>query len=160
MNSLKIFCILLFLGFISGACEKFTDPGKDNQYTNSRVIKEPGFSEGILTYAYMRMQSSYVFEELATDDAVSNQNGNTYQRMATGEWSPQFFPTLTESQSHWATAYSSIYNLNYFLSIFRDVEWSRLDPARNARFIIAFSNALSSNMVYIIVTTPKHFIGN
>jgi hypothetical protein len=148
MNSLKISAIILLLGIIAGACETLTEPGKDNQYTYERVIKDPSFTEGLLTYAYYRTQTSYVFDEVATDDAVTNENGNIYRRMATGEWSPQFFPSLTMGQSDWATAYTAIYNLNYFLSVVKDVEWSRLDAARNNRFIKLFTGEAHAMRAY------------
>jgi len=130
MNSLKIVLLTIFLGSILGACEKFTEPGKDNQYTQERVMKDPAFAEGILLNGYKALPNAYnLDEEAATDDAVSNDNFSGFRRMATGEWSSKF-----NQFDNWATSYNAIYNLNFFLSIVDSVEWSWQSPARNALF--------------------------
>ncbi len=49
--------------------------------------------------------------------------------MATGEWSSQYDPT-----SVWASAYLAISNINYFLSLVNDVQWSWQDTVRNRLF--------------------------
>jgi starch-binding outer membrane protein, SusD/RagB family len=124
----KIF-IVLFLGLIASACEMLTEPENDNQFTDDRVFKDPAFAEGILLRSYRLLPTDYTFEEVATDDAVSNQRGNGYLRMATGEWSSQFNP-----MDNWGTAYDAIFNINYFLSVVDDVAWSWQSADRNAMF--------------------------
>jgi starch-binding outer membrane protein, SusD/RagB family len=134
MNSLKIYSIILFLGLITGSCEVFTEPGKDNQYTSERVMKDPAFAEGILLNGYISLPNSYnINEDVGTDDAVSNDNFNAFRRMATGEWSSRFNPF-----DIWNSTYTAIFNLNYFLSIAENVEWSWQSPERNALFIKKF----------------------
>lgn len=121
--------IVLFLGLMFSACEMLTEPGLDNQFTDSRVFKDPAFAEGILLRGYRLLPTEYTFEEVATDDAVTNERGNGYLRMATGEWSPQFNPL-----DNWGTTYDAIFNLNYFLSVVDDVEWSWQSAERNTAF--------------------------
>lgn len=48
---------------------------------------EPSFAEGLLLQAYKSLPQGYTFEEVATDDAVSNDKNNNYLSMATGSWS-------------------------------------------------------------------------
>lgn len=130
MNSIKIFLLALIFGSVFGACEKLTEPGKDNQYTLERVMKDPAFAEGILANGYLALPNAYnVEEETATDDAVSNDNFGSYRRMATGEWSSRFNP-----MDIWASTYVTISDLNYFLSIVDKVEWSWQSPVRNELF--------------------------
>lgn len=121
--------LVLILGLIMSACEMFTEPGLDNQFTEDRVFKDPAFAEGILLRGYVLLPTDYSFEEVATDDAVSNDRANQYLRMATGEWSPRFNPL-----DNWGTAYDAIFNLNYFLSVVDRVEWSWQSAVRNEEF--------------------------
>ena len=121
--------IFLFLGLIIGSCELVTDPGLDNQFTKDRVYKDPSFAEGLLIRAYRFLPNGYSLDEVATDDAVSNDRGSSYLRMATGEWSSQFNP-----QNNWNSAYDAIFSLNYFLSVVDDVEWSWQSEDRNEMF--------------------------
>lgn len=125
--------LVLFLGLFMTACEMFTEPDLDNQYTEERVFKDPAFAEGILLRAYRLLPADYTFEEVATDDAVSNQRGDEFRRMATGEWSPQFNPL-----DNWDRAYDAIFNLNYFLSVVDSVEWSWQSEERNDLFLNRF----------------------
>jgi hypothetical protein len=131
MQLKKIITILLIITWIiSPSCKKlFLDPESENIYTEGRFYKDPSFSEGVLLNAYTSLPSSYSLDETATDDAVSNQIGNNYRRIATGEWSSIFNP-----MSNWSTGYNSIYYLNYFLSIADKVEWSWDSPLRNRLF--------------------------
>ncbi|MEL7588765.1 MAG: RagB/SusD family nutrient uptake outer membrane protein [Prolixibacteraceae bacterium] len=131
INSLKILLPFLFLGSIISSCETFTEPGDDNQYTEDRVLKDPAFAEGILLNGYLALPRSYnLEEEVATDDAVTNNISSRYRRMATGEWSAKFNPL-----DIWADTYTDIANLNYFLSVVESVEWSWQSPLRNELFI-------------------------
>lgn len=121
--------LVLFLGLMMSACELLTEPELDNQFKEDRVLKDAAFAEGILLRAYQLLPTEYSFEEVATDDAVTNERGSGYLRMATGEWSPQFNPL-----DNWGTAYDAIFNLNYFLSVVDEVEWSWQDEERNELF--------------------------
>lgn len=125
----SIIIIFLFLGLIISSCELVTDPGLDNQFTKDRVYKDPAFAEGLLIRAYRFLPTGYSMDEVATDDAVSNDRGSNYLRMATGEWSSQFNP-----QNNWNSAYDAIFNMNYFLSVVDDVEWSWQSEDRNEMF--------------------------
>ena len=130
MNSLKIFLPILFLVFVMGACETFTEPGEDNQFTRDRVLNDPAFAEGILINGYKALPNAYnLDEEAATDDAVSNNNLSSSRRLATGEWSAKFNP-----HDIWAKTYVTIADLNFFLSIVDSVKWSWQNTLRNDLF--------------------------
>jgi starch-binding outer membrane protein, SusD/RagB family len=128
MKSKIIISVFLIVGLFAG-CEKMLEPGLDNSYGNERLTKDPAFVEGLLTAAYLRKPSNITFEEVGTDDAVTNDKANAFLRMASGEWSSQYNPI-----SNWASAYSALYSLNYFLPIVDQVEWSHLSPKRNEYF--------------------------
>lgn len=130
---MKLITIKIILAFVCVGvvgCEKsLLDPGKDNQQTIDRLLRDPAYAEGLLHSAYKHLPTDYSFSEVATDDAVSNDKSNSYMLMATGQWSTGFSPV-----SEW-DAYAAIFNLNYLLSIAEDVEWSWQSPSRNKLFI-------------------------
>jgi hypothetical protein len=120
---------LVVLVFLATSCESLFDPTPDNSYDETRVFNEAAFAEGLLLETYAGLPNSYSFEESATDDAVTNEIGRNYKRMATGEWSSQFNPL-----SSWSGAYAKIFYLNYFLSVVDRVEWSWESPVRQDLF--------------------------
>lgn len=103
------------------SCEKdLFRPDDDNHSGEERLLTDPAFAEGILLNAYATLPNGYTLEEVASDDAVTNVDGNSYRRMATGEWSAVFDPL-----SVWgAAAYQPIYYINYFLSINDKVDYA------------------------------------
>lgn len=123
-------CLLVF-ALLTACQESLLEPGKDNQQYLDYMLKKPVYVEGLLLDAYKNMPTDYTYTECATDDAVHNGNGNSLRRAATGEWSSLFMPS---ELSGWSTAYSSIFNLNYLLSIAGEVEWSTEDAERNDLF--------------------------
>jgi starch-binding outer membrane protein, SusD/RagB family len=133
-NSFKIFLLILLVGFGLGACENnpMLKPALDNQYSKDRFYDDPAWALGLMLNAYdvsTAFPTEYPFDEVATDDAVSNDVSNNYLRMATGEWTALFDPSNV-----WGGAYTAILNLNYFLTIVDDVTWSWQDTIRNRMF--------------------------
>lgn len=110
------------------SCSLF-DSDLDNTYDESRLLNDPSFAEGLLLNAYRSIPTGYSFEEVATDDAVSNDKSNVYLNMATGSWTSSNNPIST-----WNDSYSVISYLNKFLSIVDDVEWSWQSADRNNYF--------------------------
>ena len=118
---------VLLGGFVS-ACDML-EPDLDNTYDQERVLNEPSFAEGLLLQAYNSLPDGYTFEEVATDDAVSNDKNNDYLSMATGSWSAMSNPMDT-----WNTSYNMIGYLNNFLSVVDQVQWSWESERRNQLF--------------------------
>lgn len=133
MNYIKIFILMLFFGISMAGCESFLDPNPDNQNPYSRLLWDPAFAEGLLTNGYTRLPGSgslpYTFDDVATDNAVSNDVQNPYRRMATGELSALYNPL-----DDWATCYAAIYNINYFMTMIDKVDWSWQNDRRDALF--------------------------
>lgn len=129
MNSVNRFLlILLLVGFAIGGCDMF-EPDESNIYTKERAYNDPLFAEGILLRAYVNIPTRYSDEPVATDDAVSNNRSNQFLRMATGQWSDVYDP-----KNIWNSSYSSIFNVNYFLSLADDVSFSWESENRDAMF--------------------------
>jgi len=116
-----------------GACQNFLTPALDNQYAKSRFYTDPAWAQGLLINAYTSLLTTYEVSDVATDDAVTNDlTGTTYWpwlRLATGEWSALFDPS-----SVWSASYGALLNMNYFLSIVNQVQWSWQDTIRNRMF--------------------------
>lgn len=130
MRYLKIYSLLLIISLSFGACQKLLEPENDNHSTIDRVYKEPAFAEGLLMTAYVKLPTnSYTFNDVATDDAVTNNKQDPYLRMATGEWSALYNPV-----NQWDNCNSAILYLNQFLTIIDTVNWKWSNPEINKMF--------------------------
>lgn len=125
--------LLLILAFIAPSCSMF-EPEDDNHNTFDRVFRDPTFAEGLLIKAYNNIPTnSYTFDEVATDDAVTNERLNSYLRIGTGEWSPRFNPV-----SQWDLSNAGILYVNQFLSIVEQVPWKWTNPKVKDLYIRKF----------------------
>ena len=89
-------------------------------------------AEGLLMNAYTRLPTnSYSFNDVATDDAVTNNKQNSFLQMATGQWSAMFNP-----MDQWNNSYTAILYLNKFLQSVDSVEWSYTSDEANRLFAI------------------------
>lgn len=133
MKLIKLSIFILLLSFMS--CESLLEPEDDNHSTFDRVLNDPQFGEGLLLSAYVRVPTkALTFNDVATDDAVSNDRLNQYMRMATGEWSALYNPV-----SQWENSNMAILYLNKFLDIVEDVEWKWTNSEANTLFAKRFT---------------------
>lgn len=117
MKTIVIFFALLFL--LSG-CEDVLTPANENIRDLDAMYKEPGYAQGILGNAYILLPySSTPSSDVATDDAVSNDNANAYMMMATGSWTSNNNPL-----SQWQNRRNAIQYLNIFIDRVDEVVWS------------------------------------
>ncbi|ULB34755.1 RagB/SusD family nutrient uptake outer membrane protein [Proteiniphilum propionicum] len=125
-NKAYIFIILILsIPFIS--CENIFEAEDENLGTMDRIYQNPAFAEGLLMTAYIKLPTNGLsFNDLATDDAVSNDESNGYRRMATGQWSAQYNPA-----SLWDSSISAIFYLNKFISVIDTVTWKWTDSELN-----------------------------
>jgi len=125
--------IYLFLIIISStlfSCEKFLEPKPDNVLTEDQVLFNPVYAEGLLMKAYVALPDEYTFEtDVASDDAVSNDQISPFRRMATGEWT-----STNDPLTQWTYSYEQIAYINKFLDLYEKVTWSNspnLTAAKN-----------------------------
>ena len=121
------YIIFLTIAMVFVGCEDLLDPIDDNHQTLQDIYEDPAIAEGILMNAYTRLPTNgYSFNEVATDDAVTNDKFNGYLRMATGQWS-----SINNPVDQWENSYTAIMYLNLFLAKTDSVDWSyRSDTAR------------------------------
>lgn len=128
---MKRFLILLTgVVFTLLSCEKFTEPAPENNGDFSNIYTEPGLAQGLLMNGYTRMPSNFWnFNDVATDDAVSNETTNNFRKVATGQWSANFNPL-----DQWTGPRAGIQYVNMFLAEVDKVTWDSKDPMLNTMF--------------------------
>lgn len=119
--------VLLTLFF--AGCDDFLTPDKDNVYTETEIAKDPSMAEGILLNAYSSVPGTSGFSEVATDDAVSNDNANNFRLASNGEWKSTNNPFNV-----WGASYTNIAYVNLFLNVVDQVTWSYKSEWLNENF--------------------------
>ena len=109
------FCI--GVAFIS--CDDLFEPAVENNLELDQMYSDPTFARGLLDNAYLLLSyDNNPSTDVATDDAVTNNNDDDYKRMATGSWSATLNPV-----SQWVR-YHAIQYCNLMLENCDKVEWS------------------------------------
>lgn len=130
MKILKIPLFMLFTCLLC-SCEKLFNPNNDNHSTFDRVYTDPAFAEGLLIKAYTYIPTNdYTYNEVATDDAATNDKLSTQLKMATGGWT-----SLSNPENLWDNANRAIMYVNQFLEVVDIVPWKYTDPLLNALYI-------------------------
>lgn len=131
MRLYKINLLLVVLITVFSSCEKLFTPNNDDHSTFERVYGDPSFAEGLLIKAYTYIPTNnYSFDEVATDDAVTNNKSSVYTEMATGGWS-----ALHNPENLWDDCNKAIMYLNRFLIIVDSVPWKYTDLELNDLYI-------------------------
>lgn len=117
----------LMVSFVS--CDDVFEPAVENIKNEQALEDLPAWANGVLGHAYINHPlSSWSFNDVATDDAVSNDPDNSYRRMATGAWSVSNNP-----MSNWQHLYGSLQYLNQAIVLADKVEWMK-DPVASEMF--------------------------
>lgn len=124
----KILTLASLVVFVSG-CNDFLTIDKDNVYTEKEIMNDPSLAEGILLNAYNGLPGTTTFTDVATDDAVTNDNLNTYRLAANGEWKSTNNPFNV-----WGGSYTNIAYINQFLRVVDKVQWSYQSEWQNSHF--------------------------
>lgn len=131
MKSYRTFLQFLFVFALIVSCENPFEPEPTTRLNLKEIIANPVYAEGLLSYAYAQNpELSYRLDEVATDDAVSNQTTNAYLRMATGGWTSLYNP-----QDMWTRGYKAIMNINLFLEVVDQVTWKSKNKVQNQAFV-------------------------
>ena len=121
MNNKIVYILIAFLGLTS--CEDLFEPAIENIRDLEDAYEEATYAEGLLINGYIRIPTlNWSFNDVATDDAVSNDINNAYRQAATGRWASNYDPF-----TQWQRSRSAIQYLNIFLTEADKVEWAT-DP--------------------------------
>lgn len=120
-----IYLFLLISGLSLFSCEKFLAPIPDTSRSEEEFMSDPIYVEGLLMDAYNALPNDYDFGiDVAGGDAVTNLQGSSFTRMATGEWKSSYYPI-----SKWVNSYDEIYHINLFLDKYDLITWAN-SPTR------------------------------
>ncbi|MEX0779720.1 MAG: RagB/SusD family nutrient uptake outer membrane protein [Balneolales bacterium] len=125
----KIFLAMLGLIFIMPACD-LLEPETIINTDLERVKNDPELAEGLVQTAYTQIPTNdYRWDEVATDDAVTNDQFSGYMRMATGEWTSLYNP-----QNIWDNSNRAILYVNQFLEVVDEVPFKWTNEKQNELF--------------------------
>ena len=116
----------LSLGLTS--CDDLFEPAIENHLGFDYAYEHPDYADNVLGNAYTRLPNgSYSFNDVATDDAVSNDVSNSYRKM-TGidSWTSSSNPIET-----WRNCRAAIQYINLFLANVDKVNWNSNETARD-----------------------------
>lgn len=101
-------------------CDDLLSPAIENNRDLDEIYDEPELAQGLLINGYTRIPTgSWSFNDVATDDAVSNQKSNQYLLMATGQWS-----AINNPVGQWGNSFAAIQYLNLTLANADKVTWA------------------------------------
>ena len=117
----KKILIALSVIFMCISCDDLIEPAIENNRGLDDMYEEAGYAQGILLNAYTRLPGNgWSFNDVATDDAVSNDVNNNYRKIATGQWASNNNPL-----DQWSNSRSAIQYLNIFLAEADKVTWAK-----------------------------------
>lgn len=123
MKMKRSIIILLAIVFMLAGCKDLIEPEIENNRElnpDAYLPNDARFPFGILLNAYNRIPTnSWSFNDVATDDAVSNDQTNGFLKIATGQWTANNNPL-----SQWSNSYSAIQYLNITLGEIDKVQWA------------------------------------
>ncbi|PJJ79241.1 RagB/SusD family nutrient uptake outer membrane protein [Mucilaginibacter auburnensis] len=124
----KIAILILLITVFSAGCKKdLIDPANENLRGKDIIYNEPGFAAGLLTNGYLRLPYDdfvYGFNDVATDDAVSNDPTNVFYALATGQWRKD-----NNAMDFWTRGHNAILYLNLILAEADKVKWAEEEQA-------------------------------
>lgn len=139
---------LLMAGMAS--CDDMFNPALENIKDESTMEQQVNFADQILGSAYILMPySSTPNNDVATDDAVSNDLSNTWLTMAGGAWTSQ----TGVSTDNWRDRNASIQFVNIFLQNLEKVTFSsteKLDVMFHDRLRGEALGLRALNMYYLL----------
>jgi len=122
MNTMKNIIKLLILVPFLVACDDLFSPANEHIQGVESMYKDPRYAQALLGngYTYNPLNTTtWSFNDVATDDAVTNDKTNGYMKMATGQWASNYNP-----MDRWTNCRSAIQYMNLFLANADMVHWS------------------------------------
>jgi len=117
----KILTVLVAALLMVG-CKDLIEPAQENNRQldpSAYLPSDSRFPFGILLNGYNRIPTnSWSFNDVATDDAVSNDQTNAYLKIATGQWTANNNPA-----NQWTNGFAGIQYLNIMLEEVDKVKW-------------------------------------
>ena len=121
---------MLLIGLLFDGCEVL-EPENSNTYDLEDIKSFVTYAEGVLLTAYGNLPQDHNNFPLSygSDDAVTNDQGNSVKTVVAGGWTSDSNPFET-----WNTAYESILYINTFLVEMAAVDWFWSDQTISALY--------------------------
>lgn len=101
-------------------CDDLFEPAIENNLGLEYMYENSQYAEGILSNAYTRIPNNgYSFNDVATDDAVSNDAANSWRMISAGTWRSDNNPA-----ERWRDCRAAIHYINLFLAEADKVHWA------------------------------------
>lgn len=122
--------IFALAGTVLTGCDDVFEPAPENNLPIDYIDSNPTYAENMLgnVYIYLPNGGSFPYNEVATDDAVTNDATSSWRRIASGAWSSALNPA-----NRWEACRMSIQYCNLLLSHIGKVKWAA-DPLVNELF--------------------------
>jgi len=131
LNMKKGILLLMFTPFLF-SCQGLWTPEIENLRDTQSLESEAVLAQTILGHAYLgNPLMGLSFNDVATDDAVSNDRTNAYMRIATGQWTANSSPM----NGNWQNRRGSLQYINTFLDMLDNKKVTfATDPKINGMF--------------------------
>jgi hypothetical protein len=128
----KILILFASSIFILAGCKDLIEPNIQNNRQldpNAYLPSDARFPYGVLLNAYTRLPTNgWTFSDVATDDAVSNDQNNAFLKMANGQWT-----AINNPLNQWTNSFAAIQYINIVLQEADKVKWAA-NEAKSALF--------------------------
>lgn len=109
------------------SCDDVFEPAIENHKNEQSIADLPLWVNGLLSHAYISNPlDGWTFNDVATDDAVSNQTDNSYLQMALGSWTANNNPT-----DQWRDLRGSIQFLNMVIEMAPGAPFSTIETTQS-----------------------------
>lgn len=129
LSKYKIGGVVLGLALSIGltSCDDMFEPAIENHLGFEYMYDHPDYADGVLGNAYTRLPNgSYSFNDVATDDAVSNDATESLRKMTgVDSWTSSNNPVET-----WRNCRAAIQYINLFLANVDKVNWNSDETVR------------------------------
>ncbi|WP_209330871.1 RagB/SusD family nutrient uptake outer membrane protein [Lunatimonas salinarum] len=110
-NKITILGVMALFMTLHTACTDLFEPAIQNNRDLESSYNEPRFAQGLIINGYARIpRNGWSFNDMATDDAVSNNEDNAFFTMASGQWAADNNPV-----NQWGNAKAAIQYLNLMI---------------------------------------------
>ncbi len=148
----KNIIILLLIIFILSGCDDLFTPAIENNVGLSQAETNASYAYGLLLNGYTRIPTdSWSFNDVATDDAVSNDDEDDYLEVANGGWTSSNDPF-----SKWSSAKAAIQYINLFLSLYDEPEYASDEDANRMFKIRLRGEAYGLRAMYMYYLLQSH----
>ena len=124
--------ILYLIGLLAFcSCQDMFEPADENNRQEDAMYEESKYADGLLMYGYGRLPYLTTTQtDIATDDAVTNNQTSAYKLMAEGAWQSDNNP-----MSQWDNCKDGIQYVNLFLSKVEKVRWAPSAESKQQMFV-------------------------